>query len=191
LSPGMLTGFARRAAENGQRAHLVQADGKRLPFRDATFDIVMLMQVIGAATHWHMLIAEARRVLRPTGALVVGHAVTPADGIDAQMKCHLASLLNDAGVPPYHMDTRGVAQPWLESIARTTTRITAAEWTAERTPRQFLERQPTGARFSALPESVKAQALAKLAAWAAETFGSLDAKFSEQHSFELQVFKFQ
>jgi len=69
--------------------------------------------------------------------------------------------------------------------------LTAAEWTAERTPRQFLERQPTGARFSALPEPMKEQALRQLSACATDTFGSLDVKFSEQHSFELQVFKFQ
>jgi len=190
LSLGMLREFARRAAENGQPAHLAQGDGERLPFRDATFDIVMLMQVIGAARHWRVLIAEARRVLRPLGVLVVGHAVTPDEGIDARMKQRLASILRGIGVPSYHMDTRGVAQPWLESIAHTSTRITVAEWSAERTPRQFLERQPTGVRFSALPEPVKEQVLRKLAAWASETFGSLDAKFSERHSFELQVFKF-
>src|SRR5262249_28513143 len=167
-----------------------QGDGERLPFRDATFDIVMLMQVIGAARHWRVLIAEARRVLRAVGVLVVGHAMTPDEGIDARMKQRLASILGAIGVPSYHMDTRGVAQPWLESIAHTSKRITVAEWSAERTPRQFLERQPTGARFSALPAPVKEQALRKLAAWASDTFGSLDAKFSERHSFELQVFKF-
>jgi hypothetical protein len=42
-----------------------------------------------------------------------------------------------------------------------------------------------------LPALVKAQALRDLGAWAAETFGSLDAVFYEQHAFELQVFKFQ
>jgi hypothetical protein len=102
----------------------------------------------------------------------------------------LASILGAVGVSSYHMDTRGVAQPWLESITHTSTRIAVAEWSAERTPRHFLERQPTGVRFSALPEPVKEQALRKLAAWASDIFGSLDAKFCERHSFELQVFKF-
>jgi len=189
---GMLREFARRMdACSGHAPRLVQADGERLPFCDGTFDIVMMIQVVGAARNWRRLIAEARRVLRPAGALVVGHAVTPVDGIDARMKRRLASLLDEMAVPSYHMDTLGVVQPWLESLARTSTRIVAAKWTAERTPRQFLDRQPTGAQFSSLLGPVKDEALRKLAALATEAFGSLDAKFSEQHSFELQVFKFQ
>jgi hypothetical protein len=33
--------------------------------------------------------------------------------------------------------------------------------------------------------------MGELSTWAAGTFGSLDAVFSEPHAFELQVFKFQ
>jgi ubiquinone/menaquinone biosynthesis C-methylase UbiE len=193
LSLGMLREFTRQAEthKNDPVPRLAQADGERLPFRDATFDAVMLIQVIGAARNWRAVVAEARRVLRPAGALVVGHAVAPLEGIDARMKLRLASLLDEMGVPSYHMNTRGVVQPWLERLAQTSIRIVAAEWSAKRTPREFLDRQKTGARFSALPAPVKEEALRKLAAWATETFGSLDAEFSEQHSFELQVFKFQ
>jgi ubiquinone/menaquinone biosynthesis C-methylase UbiE len=190
LSLGMLREFAQRATED-HAPRLLLANGERLPFRDTTFDAVLLMQVIGAARNWRKLVAEARRVLRPAGALVVGHAVAPAEGIDARMKRRLAAFLDEMGVPSYHMNTRGVVQPWLESLAKTSTRIVAAEWSAERTPRAFLDRQATGARFSALPAPVKDEALCKLTTWATETFGSLDTKFSEQHSFDLQIFKFQ
>ena len=62
----------------------------------------------------------------------------------------------------------------------------AAAWNADRTPRGFLDRHPTGVRFSALPEPLKEEALHRLRRWAATAFGSLDAVFSERHSLELR-----
>jgi len=190
LSLGMLREFSRRTAADACPPLLVQADGQCLPFPAASFDGVLLMQVIGAARDWRALIAEARRVLRPAGALILGHAVAPADGVDARMKQQLAVLLGEMGAPSYHMHTRTVAQPWLDETAQTSNRVVAAEWGTQRTPRAFLERQRTGARFSALPESIKSAALDRLGQWAEATFGSRDAVFSEQHAFELQVYRF-
>jgi ubiquinone/menaquinone biosynthesis C-methylase UbiE len=190
LSLGMLREFSRRSGGKIPAPRLVQADGERLPFRDAAFDAVLLVQIIGAAQSWRTLLSEARRALRPAGALILGHAVAPAAGIDARMKQRLAQLLEEQGVASYHIKTRGVAEPWLEARARSSTRIAAAEWTAERTPGEFLARQQTGARFSRLPEAIRAAALRKLAEWAGATFGSLDIAFQEPHGFELQVFKF-
>jgi SAM-dependent methyltransferase len=190
LSLGMLREFVQRSRIDGHCPRLVQADGQCLPFRAAAFDGVMLMQVIGAAQNWQLLIQEARRVLRPTGALILGHTMMPVDGIDAQMKRRLAALLGAAGGDSYHVDTRGVAQSWLGSLANNGARLVAAEWTAERTARGFLDRQRTGARFLALQPQVQEAALHKLAAWATETFGSLDAAFPEQHAFELQIARF-
>jgi hypothetical protein len=42
-----------------------------------------------------------------------------------------------------------------------------------------------------LPDAIKDDALRNLSAWAAATFGSLDAAFTEQHLFELRIFEFQ
>lgn len=190
LSLGMLREFARQARQEKNMPALVQADGRWLPFRDAAFDAVLLIQVVGAAPSWRELVNEARRVLGPSGALIIGHAVFPPDGVDAKMKERVAAILEGLGVGSYHIATRGVVQPWLESEAKTSTRIRAADWISCRTPRMFRERQPTGARFSALPKSIQNEALRMLDSWAAETFGSLDATFKERHEFELRVFRF-
>ena len=61
LSLGMLREFARRSRQSMPTPRLVQADGGRLPFRDATFDAVLLVQVIGAALSWRTLVTEAQR----------------------------------------------------------------------------------------------------------------------------------
>src|SRR6201991_410837 len=186
LSFGMLQAFAPRG---GRAPHLVQADGEHLPFRDATFDAVMLIQVFGGMRGWRRLLAEARRVLRGSGVLVLGRTVAPPDGLDARMKAQLALLLGEIGAPADRTNTRQNAQDWLEQEGRGTRRV-AATWTATRTPRGFIERHGSGARFSALPAPVKEEAMRKLAAWAATAFGSLGAASVGRSQFELQLFRF-
>jgi SAM-dependent methyltransferase len=161
-----------------------------LPFRDAAFDAVMLIQLFGGMRGWRQLLEEARRVLRPAGALVLGRSVVPPDGVDAQMKRRLARVLDGMGVQADGAGVREDVQRWLEANARGGTCAVAATWSAERTARGFLERHRTGARFSTLPPPVKQTALRKLSAWASEAYGSLDAAFCEPHAFELRVFRF-
>ena len=191
LSSGMLREFAGRAAAHGRISpRLVRADGELLPFRDATFDAVMLIQVFGGLRGWRRFIAEARRVLRLPGAIVVGRTEMPQDGIDARMKQRLGAILGELGAEKDRMNAREDIAQWLESNAESSESVTAATWTANRTPRGFIERHGSGARFAALPVALKTQALRELGAWAAATFGSLDAAASEPHAFELQIFKF-
>jgi ubiquinone/menaquinone biosynthesis C-methylase UbiE len=187
LSLGMLHAFAART-ERG-RARLAQADGERLPFADATFDAVLLIQVFGGMRGWRRVLAEARRVLRPSGAVMLGRAVAPADGLDARLRERLAVILGELGVTPGKKNTREEAQRWLAAGAAHSTRVVAATWNAERTARAFIERHRTGARFADLPQPVKDAALARLADWATATLGSLDAAIPEPHSFELQIFQ--
>jgi SAM-dependent methyltransferase len=190
LSLGMLREFARRNGPcRGRAPRLVQADGERLPFGDASFDAVMMMQVLGAVRRWRPLMREALRVLRAPGTLVLGHAVMPADGLDAKMKRRLASLIDAMAVPPFHSDARDEVIRWLGGAAQGSHRVVATEWDATRMPRGFLDRQPSGAQFARLPQPVQDAALGQLRDWAAATFGSLDAEFRERHAFELNVFK--
>ena len=65
-----------------------------------------------------------------------------------------------------------------------------ATWRAERTPRAFLDRHAGGVRFSRLPRPPREDALRVLAAWAQSEFGTLDARFTEIHRFEMQLFSF-
>jgi SAM-dependent methyltransferase len=69
LSAGYLAELARRALANGVGPGLVQADGERLPFADASFD-----RIWGNAVLHHLDLSatarEVRRVLRPGGVAV-------------------------------------------------------------------------------------------------------------------------
>jgi len=192
LSLGMLRQFARRGDTDGRAPRLAQADGERLPFADATFDAVLLIQVFGGLDEWRPFVGEARRVLRPSGTLVLGRTAMPEDGVDGRLKERLDAILADMAVVHEKKNTREHVQRWLGSTAvgGAPAPVVAAAWDAERTPRGFLERHRTGARFSLLPEPIKDEALSRLAAWALTEFGSLDAPSTERHTFELRTFTF-
>jgi ubiquinone/menaquinone biosynthesis C-methylase UbiE len=185
LSFGMLQAFAERA---GSLTRLVQADGLRLPFRDEAFDAVLLIHMFGGMRSWRALLCETRRVLRPRGLLVIGRSVAPEDGVDARMKQSLSEILHRMGVLPDSSVPREDVQRWLEANAGGGARICAATWHASRTPRGFLDRHRTGARFAALSAPIKQHALEVLSAWASKRFGSLDTSVCESHVFELQIF---
>jgi SAM-dependent methyltransferase len=191
LSFGMLRTFAARDDVGPHRApRLVQADGQRLPFAGGTFDIVMLMQIFGGQRAWRQLLDEARRVLRLPGVLVFGRTIMPDDGLDARMKHRLDEILAELGAPEERKNYTRDAERLLADAASEVDQQIVAEWPAMRSPRAFLERHRTGARFSRLPEDVKDNVLRRLAAWAEEHFGSLNAVSSEQHCFELHSFRF-
>jgi SAM-dependent methyltransferase len=61
------TAFAHHATE----AHTVTADAARLPFADASFDAVLIRDVLHHVDNPAAVLGEARRVLRPTGRLTL------------------------------------------------------------------------------------------------------------------------
>jgi ubiquinone/menaquinone biosynthesis C-methylase UbiE len=192
LSFGMLREFMRKAHDGHCRASLlVQANGEQLPFRDGWFDAVMLVQIFGGMQGWRRVVGEARRVLRQSGVLLIGRWLIPPDGIDEQMKRRVRVLFAEMSVPHELQSTRENVQQWLEASAAQSTRIIAATWRTNRSPRDFLDRRSSGAQFSMLPATVKTGVLEKLSAWAAESFGSLDIVFTETHEFELRAFTFE
>jgi SAM-dependent methyltransferase len=187
LSIGMLHAFAGSVAA----PNLVRADGARLPFADATFDIVLLVQVLSGAQGWRPLLTDAMRALRQDGALIVGQVVAPDDGIDVKMKSRLAAILEGMNLHPYRDKPRDGALSWLVRAMPDRTIVSAARWIAERRPAAFLDRHSAGARFSVLDAAVQQQALRELSAWATERFGSLDTVFAESFRFELTIHRFQ
>lgn len=189
LSGGMLRVFANRPL-NGRRVTLVRADGRALPFAAASFDAVLLIAAFGNSADARPLVGEARRVLRPRGAVIIGRAAAPEDGIDERLKQCLDRLLEQRIAQPRRRDGQEEAASCLAALAATVTERIVARWTVERSPRAFLERHARGARFGQLPAVVREDVLRALASWAQTEFGTLDAVFPETHRFTMRIFRF-
>ena len=69
----MLDDVMRRAGEAGiTNITAKQGDAQRLPYRDGTFDSAYLVGVLGEVPDGQAALRELRRVLKPSGHLVVG-----------------------------------------------------------------------------------------------------------------------
>jgi hypothetical protein len=122
--------------------------------------------------------------------LVLGQAVGPPEGLDAQLRAQLALILSDLGVDSSRPGAgRDEVRRWLGPTARLA-EVVAARWETPRSPRDFLARHATGARFATLPQSIRDEALRRLADWASTTFEALDATFIEPYAFVLDVCSF-
>lgn len=190
LSHTMLLRFASGYPE-GPAPTLAQADGEALPFGRAAFDAVLLAQVVSPLAHPETLLAEALRVLRPGGAVALGHIQTSPGSLDARLRDHLTSILADLGYPPpVARSGRSAAIAWLEARAARRICRHAADWSTVRSPRDFLERHRTGARFRTLPPQVRSAVAARLEALIAREFGDLSAPHKVACRYTLDLFFF-
>ncbi len=73
--------------------HFLQGACESLPFADASFDLLVAFEVIEHLERWREMLTESRRVLRPSGVLLVS---TPN-------KAWYAESRAAAGPNPYHM----------------------------------------------------------------------------------------
>jgi ubiquinone/menaquinone biosynthesis C-methylase UbiE len=77
LSPAMLAHARRRAEGFGGRFELREADAKGLPFPDASFDAVFSNTILHHIPEPVGFLAEAGRVLRPGGVLLIRDLYRP------------------------------------------------------------------------------------------------------------------
>lgn len=124
LSPGML---ARARDRLGARAALVAGSALRLPFRGATFDLVVSASALHHMPDPPLAVAEMRRVLRPGGRVAItdwcadGWLVRLRDRVlrrrdpgyaRALRAAELASLLAQAGFSDVRVDRWRIGFRW-------------------------------------------------------------------------------
>jgi ubiquinone/menaquinone biosynthesis C-methylase UbiE len=182
-SIGMLREFQQK--QFARTPILLLADGHRLPFRDKIFEAV-LMTHLQTARNWGGLLAEARRVLQSRGVLAIGKAHGPPDGIDAVMRDQLEKLIGGMGLNGPSRD-RGAMNEWLRANSARHLEVRPIDWIEQRTPREFLLRKQSAARFRSLPANLREAALRSLADWAERNIGSLDIPVCESYHFCLEL----
>ena len=103
LSMGMLLG----GGQGSVGAPRVQGDGHRLPFADASFDVVLALWCLYHMPDKAAVLSEVRRVLRPSGVLI-------AATNEAMGEMLIDRLMADAVDAVRPEDERG--RPWMEAI---------------------------------------------------------------------------
>ena len=78
--PELLAEARKRAPENAQ---FVQGDAAALPFEDDSFDLVTTGRTLHHVPRPEVVLAEATRVLRPDGAMLVVDQLAPIDPMAA------------------------------------------------------------------------------------------------------------
>ncbi|WP_084582042.1 class I SAM-dependent methyltransferase [Sphingomonas azotifigens] len=122
LSPGMLDVVAQTACERGlSNIETTKAPAERLPFEDASFDLVACRY---SAHHWSDLDAglrEALRVLKPGCPAIFVDVISPAvPALDTHLQA--VELLRD----PSHVRNYSEAE-WTAALARAGFRVRRAE----------------------------------------------------------------
>ncbi|MGO8800775.1 MAG: class I SAM-dependent methyltransferase [Roseiarcus sp.] len=156
LTPDMLAHVKRTASERGlDNIRVQQGAAERLPFANASFDILLCRYT---AHHWRDLEAglrEARRVLKTGGRAVFADAIAPAHPL---LDTHLQTieLLRD----PSHVRNYSAAE-WIAALGRSG--FSATGLTARKLPLDFAswtERTNTSELGAAAIRMVQTQASA-------------------------------
>ena len=108
LSPGMVSAAQRNAAALGFTVDGRVADAERLPFDDASFDVVVGHAVIHHVPDVELAFREVLRVLRPGGRFVIAGEPTRIGDWYARRLGRLT----------WEATTRATRLPWLSSWAR-------------------------------------------------------------------------
>jgi ubiquinone/menaquinone biosynthesis C-methylase UbiE len=74
--PEMVSLASHRLAAQGLDIEVAQADARKLPYADATFDLAYLVGALGGMADRETALREVRRVLRPDGVLAVTEHLT-------------------------------------------------------------------------------------------------------------------
>ncbi|HET7571533.1 MAG TPA: methyltransferase domain-containing protein [Gaiellaceae bacterium] len=78
-----LLALARERAASFGNVELVEGDGTKLPFADASFDLAGTLRVLHHVHRPELVVAELARVTRPGGRVLVVDQLAPADPLEA------------------------------------------------------------------------------------------------------------
>lgn len=169
---------------------LAQADVAHLPVGGGLFDGALAVQVLHHVPDWRGALAEVARALRPGGLLLYGSdrrdPAARAEQLRRRMRDTIAELA-PAARPPAAGAALGQALAALGFAPEP--ELVAATWVVLESPGAVLERLAARADLFtwALPDELLAAAVARVAAWAAATWGDLAQPEAVEHQLALSV----
>jgi len=189
-SPAMLSVFREKMELEGLRGELLVADGnERWPVEDGSIAVIFCARALHHLDDDHV-VAEIRRVLRPSGGwLVLGRVRRPNDSVKSNLRRQMRRLLESRGYAGRSHDARseGVFSR-LEALgAERSPSIVAARWVRPHRPADSIAswEGKEGLAGIDLPADVKAEVLADLRRWAEKEYGDPTLPLAQEEIFEL------
>ena len=151
----------------------------RLPFADRWFDAVLITNVLHQVAHWREALAEAVRVLKPQGALIIGRDILDEASCAGRLRSQSRAISGE--IAPEMRPTDAAGPALFQHIARMGGQpappVTACAWTESLSPRQVLERMASRTHNEtwSLADHQLQALMARIEPWAAANFEDLDA----------------
>ena len=193
IEPQMLKASQALAAERGIVMGHAAATLLQLPFAAASFDAVLIANVLHQVERWRDALAEAARVLKPGGALIIGRDILDENSCAGRLRRQSRAITSELAPEMRPTDAAGPAL--LEQIAgmggRPEAPVTACAWTETLSPRKVLQRMASRTHNEtwSLEDRQLAALMARIEPWAASNFENLDAEEAVQWSFGLYPIK--
>lgn len=174
------------------QAMLVNGDVTRLPLASATCDAVIAVHILHLVSDWRVALAEARRVLKPEGVLLLGRNHHSPNEI-GEMREHMHAFLEARGINSQRIGAieEEVEAALAETHAQVEERQTRS-WSTRVTLAQDIEgvEQRLWSNLWSVPDDALADAVAELRRYAVERFGSLNVEVESEQEFMWKRFRF-
>jgi ubiquinone/menaquinone biosynthesis C-methylase UbiE len=177
--------FRNRAKSASMR--LILSDMTALPFRDASFDVVLAVHVFQLVDGWQQALLEVLRVIRPGGVFLhcwdefVNAEAWPVGETWGKIVRELGGEVKRPGA-----EQRSDVTAWLKGHGLQPQEISVVQWEVMQTPREALE-QITRRLWSStwvVPDDIFAASVVRLESWAKDYFGAdIDKPFKGIRQF--------
>ncbi len=187
LSLKMMEVLAQKVAGTEMSVRLAQADVLALPFADNAFDLDYAVHVLHLVQGWQDAMAEARRVVKPGGYLVVNWHRRQSDSVNRVLRNKMRELALEYGVDATRPGAKS-EEEILEELRRQNgdVRIVpVAEWTDSSSVREEIDtiNQQLHSETWLIPRPIMDKIVPKLTEFAIDKFGSLDTEIASAYSF--------
>ena len=191
IEPHMLAACRALAAERGVPIGLAAGSVLQLPFADNVFDAVLITNVLHQVAQWRDALAEAARVLRPGGVLIMGRDILDEETCAGKLRQQSRAIT--AMVAPEMRPTDAAGPALFQHLqamgAQGGPPVTACTWTESLSPRQVLERMAdrTHNETWSLNDEQLGGLMERIVPWAESNFDDLDAVEDVRWTFGLSA----
>ena len=191
IEPHMLGACRDLAARRGVRIGLAVGTVLQLPFADNRFDAILITNVLHQVERWRDALAEAARVLKPGGALIMGRDILDEESCAGRLRRQSRAIT--ATVAPEMRPTDAAGPALFQQLqlmgGQAGPPVTACSWTERLSARDVLRRMAdrTHNETWSLNDAQLGDLMRRITPWAEANFDDLDAAEDVAWSFGLSA----